>query len=215
MLYYKVMKELLDRREWNKRRTREALEAAAWRLFQRKGFDETTIEDITDAAGVSPRTFFRYFDSKEAVLFGDWRSDIDMAAKTFMSLPPDQHPLLMLREVMLSLVERFEAERSKYLFRKKLAATSKNVGAYERNVILPTMEALVIPALAQWMGVDPEEDLRPFMYGGIALIALEGAKKIWIAHDGEVSLSELVKQAFDIALDPLAEGQPEVMEESS
>ena len=205
MLYYKAMEELLDRREWNKKRTREALEAAAWRLFQRKGFDETTIEDITDAAGVSPRTFFRYFDSKEAVLFGDWRSDIEVAAMTFMSLPADQHPLLMLREVMLSLVERFEAERPKYMFRKRLAATSKNVGAYERNVILPTMEALVIPALAQWMGVDPQEDPHPFMYSGIALIALEGAKRIWIAHDGQVSLTELVNKAFDIALDPLAE----------
>ena len=197
------MKELFDRREWKKQRTREALEAAAWRLFQRKGFDETTIEDITDAAGVSPRTFFRYFDSKEAVLFGDWRSDIERAARTFLSLPTDEHPLLILRGVMLSLVERFDEERPKYLFRKKLAATSNNVGAYERNVILPTLEALVIPALAQWMGVDPEEDLHPFMYAGIALIALEGAKRIWIAHDGEVSLSELVKQAFDIALDPL------------
>jgi AcrR family transcriptional regulator len=204
------MKELLDRREWKKQRTREALEAAAWRLFQRKGFDETTIEDITDAAGVSPRTFFRYFDSKEAVLFGDWHSDIERAAKTFLSLPADEHPLFILREVMLSLVERFEAERPKYLFRKKLATTSNNVGAYERNVILPTLEALVIPALAQWMGVDPEEDLRPFMYAGIALIALEGAKRIWIAHDGEVSLSQLVKQAFDIALDPIAEIQPEM-----
>jgi AcrR family transcriptional regulator len=209
------MKELLDRRDWNKKRTREALEAAAWRLFQRKGFDETPIEDITEAAGVSPRTFFRYFDSKEAVLFGDWRSDLDRATVTFQSLPADEHPLLMLREVMLSLVERYETERPKYLFRKKLAATSNNVGAYERNVITPTLEEFTVKALAGWMGVDPEEDLRPFLYTGIAFTAIEGAKRIWIAHDGQVSLIELVKQAFDIALDPLAEWQPEVGEGAS
>jgi len=204
MLYLKAMKELLDRREWNKKRTREALEAAAWRLFERKGFDETTIEDITDAAGVSPRTFFRYFDSKEAVLFGDWRSDLDRATATFQSLPAGEHPLSMLREVMLSLVERYETERPKYLFRKKLAAASSNVGAYERNVITPTLEQFTVKALAQWMGVDPEEDLRPFLYTGIAFTAIEGAKRIWIAHDGQVSLTELVQQAFDIALHPLS-----------
>jgi AcrR family transcriptional regulator len=209
------MKELLDRREWNKKRTREALEAAAWRLFQRKGFDETTIEDITEAAGVSPRTFFRYFDSKEAVLFGDWRLDIDRAVITFQSLPAGEHPLSMLREVMLSMVERFETERSKYLFRKKLAATSNNVGAYERNVILPTLVEFTIKALAQWMEVDPEEDLRPFLYTGMAFVALEGAKRIWIACDGQVSLTELVEQAFDIALDPLAVKQPQMEEGAS
>ncbi len=49
--------------------TREALHSAALRLFEAHGFEGTTVDQVASAAGVSRRTFFRYFESKEAVLF--------------------------------------------------------------------------------------------------------------------------------------------------
>jgi AcrR family transcriptional regulator len=56
-------------REQKKRQARDALERAALKLFEERGFDEATIRDVADAAGMSPRTFFRYFGSKEDVVF--------------------------------------------------------------------------------------------------------------------------------------------------
>ena len=58
-----------SRRAKNKARTRDALIAAATTLFRVHGYEATTIDQIAAGAGVSRRTFFRYFPSKDAVVF--------------------------------------------------------------------------------------------------------------------------------------------------
>jgi AcrR family transcriptional regulator len=62
------MGEQLSRRERKKRETRQSLMEAALRLFSERGYDATTVKDITDAADVAKGTFFNYFDTKEAIL---------------------------------------------------------------------------------------------------------------------------------------------------
>jgi NADH dehydrogenase len=62
------MKQTLSRRERKKLETREALLEAAWTLFRDKGFDDTTVEEITERADVAKGTFFNYFSSKDGLL---------------------------------------------------------------------------------------------------------------------------------------------------
>jgi AcrR family transcriptional regulator len=191
------IERLLGRRERKKQQTREALEATAWRLFQRKGYDETTIEDITDAVDVSTRTFFRYFDSKEAVLFGDWRSNLDRITGLIVSRPPEEPPLKALYESAQQFIEFIEPNEPRLLMRNELARNSRKIGDYERNVINPEFERVVAEALAQRLGVDAESDPRPSIIAAVAVAAYNAARKMWVASGGERSMAELLGQAFE------------------
>ena len=64
-----------DLRQFKKQQAREALFNAALDLFFKKGFDQTTVDEIADQAVVSRRTFFRYYASKEDVLVS-WMDDM-------------------------------------------------------------------------------------------------------------------------------------------
>ena len=89
------------RRERKKLETRQALEQAALRLFAEQGYEQTTVEDIAEAADVAVRTFFRYFSSKQDVLFGDVVTDRVKRLRTELAArPATESPLDSLVAVM-------------------------------------------------------------------------------------------------------------------
>jgi AcrR family transcriptional regulator len=91
-------------RERKKQRTRRALIDAALRLFDEKGFEETTLAEIAAEAEVSTRTFFSYFASKEDVLFFDGASRMALATEMIASrMPGERVGDLLLRLVRASL----------------------------------------------------------------------------------------------------------------
>ncbi|MEU6970852.1 TetR family transcriptional regulator [Kitasatospora aureofaciens] len=91
-------------RERKKAETREALRTAAARLFAEHGFGETTVAEIVEAAGVSPRTFFRYFDSKEDLLLPDLAESFERLTQELARRPRKEPALVALREAVLAAV---------------------------------------------------------------------------------------------------------------
>ena len=85
-------------RERKKAKTRAAIQEHALRLFREQGYDATTVEQIAEAAEVSPSTFFRYFPTKEDVVAYDALDPLVMAA--WRAQPADMRPIAAMRKAM-------------------------------------------------------------------------------------------------------------------
>jgi len=85
-------------RERKKAKTRAAIREHAMRLFQEQGYADTTVDQIAEAAEVSPSTFFRYFPTKEDVVLSDDYDEAMVAA--FRTQPADLSPIAAIRNAM-------------------------------------------------------------------------------------------------------------------
>jgi AcrR family transcriptional regulator len=85
-----------SRRERKKRQTRQLIVATALELFEKQGYEATTVAQIAAAADVDPKTFFNYFPSKEDVLFGDANRDQALLDEAISSRRPRDSPADLL-----------------------------------------------------------------------------------------------------------------------
>src|SRR6266550_4092194 len=94
----------LSLRERKKRLAQTSIEETALRLFQQQGYEQTSIQDIADAVMMSSRTFFRYFASKEEVLFGPMRAIQNDGLRFLERVAPTESPHAALRATFVYLV---------------------------------------------------------------------------------------------------------------
>jgi AcrR family transcriptional regulator len=184
------------RRDANKHRTRVAIETAAWRLFARDGFDHTTVDEIAAAADIAPRTFFRYFETKDAVLYGPWREQLADFCDRLRARPPDEAPLTALTAATNEGLEQLEDDTTELLQRARIISHSAHCGSYRYDVIQPASVEAIATVLAARLGVDPDLDLRPRLFAAVVTVALDTARDVWIAGGGRRPLARLVEQAF-------------------
>ncbi len=102
------MTYLLGLRERKKAKTRAAIQEHALRLFHEQGYDATTVEQIAEAAEVSPSTFFRYFPTKEDVVLFDPTDPLMFDA--FEAQPPELSAIQALRNAVRSVFDQLPEE---------------------------------------------------------------------------------------------------------
>lgn len=188
----------LSRRERKKLQTRRALAAAALRLFADRGFEQTTIEDITEAVDVSPRTFFRYFDSKEEVVLPDKSEILGRLRQALAERPPDEPLWTSVREAILAFGATFsEEEMEIVLLRARLLASERALLArsLERQAV---WEDIIADAVARRLSVDPAADLRCRLVAATAVAALRAAFYVWAAGGFTGDFRNLVAEALDV-----------------
>ena len=186
-------------RERKKARTHEALESAALELFQVRGFEHTTVEDIAAACEVSPRTFFRYYPTKSDVLLG---GDVEERRNQMLALlaaqPTAWSPWVALRAAVLSFARQYEPERERLAARMAIIEATPSLRAskseYQRGWDDAVVEVL---AAREGRAGSPADPLTLRLVAGAASAALRAAVDTWLAGPKSGSLTELLREAFD------------------
>jgi AcrR family transcriptional regulator len=99
-------------RERKKQETRQAIQVAALELFETKGYDATTIDDIVERANYSRRTFFRHFTSKDDVVFADVPERVEWLRSELAARRPSKDPVGDVREVLTEAARSFVQEHA-------------------------------------------------------------------------------------------------------
>jgi AcrR family transcriptional regulator len=190
------MKVQLPLRELKKERTKEALESAALRLFRERGYAETSVAEIAAEAEVSRRTFFRYFRSKEGVVFANADENGRRLQEALEREPLESDPLSAFGNVVVRLTRSEIEDRGadEILARQRLFVD--NLGLRSRlSEIARVWRSYLAEALARREGRDApsESDL---LYAAIGITVIQTVLDRWTEDGGADDLADRLADAF-------------------
>ena len=196
---------LVGRRERKKRETRAALIAAALRLAVEKGPDNVTVEEISEAADVSVRTFFNYFSHKEHAILGRDPDDLALALRRLREAPADESPLTTLRLIIAKVIDDLnDIENRETDVSQRIGLLMHSPNLLAQFVVLGAEdERELAAALGERMG-EPAGSPRPALLVGASTMAVRVAMEQRKAGSDR-SLLSLVDEAFTLlagGLDP-------------
>ena len=174
---------------------RDALVAAAFRLFLERGYEETTVDDIVTLAGVGRRSFFRYFPSKEDVVFPDHeRCLADMTA--FLATGPDDEPVRKVCDAARLVLLMYAENPAFSVQRYRLARRVPELRAYELSVVSRYERALAGYLRSRYAG-GRDGALRADVIAAAVVAAHNNALRAWLRSDGKGDAEAMVDHALD------------------
>jgi AcrR family transcriptional regulator len=191
-----------NRHELRRRSTHEALRQAALKSFARKGFVNVTVTELAREAGVTERTFFRHFPTKEAVLFQDYESQLEWLAEALSRRPSSES----LFDAVLASVAAFpydvEVVRQAAIARTELISADR-IAAHLR--VVQSSFARVLTEFVRDRNRDaPNIDLGAEVAGSALAAALVVAVENWGRKGCADDLGELVAESLELVRSGLA-----------
>ena len=189
-------------RERKKERTRDELAAAAIALFTTQGYDHTTVEDIAAAARVSPRTFFRYYPTKEDVVVSLLQAGAVDLRGELARRAADEPLAAALRAATRSWARLGEQRARNLLQLMRVIAGAPSLRARlddERRRKLAELAELI----ARRLGADPERDPRPVLIARLTGQIVTDAMERWSADGGAGELADYLDAGFELLADGL------------
>ncbi|MBE1532733.1 TetR/AcrR family transcriptional regulator [Actinomadura algeriensis] len=183
-------------RERKKRATRAALVEAAVRLAAEHGVESVTVEAISEAAGVSPRTFFNYFASRDDVFVMIGAESSVRIRNAVLEAPPELSPLEALREAMTVELAEVVQQNELWALHAEVLHGSPHLLVRSIGVHIAD-EAQLAAALAERIGPALELGLYPRLLAAVAGAAVRVAVDHWSARQDELAFTDAFHEAFD------------------
>lgn len=180
-------------REEHADRKRNDLLEAALNLFSTNGYDETTTDQIAESAGVSPRTFFRYFPTKESVLFFGEYDFIDAVSGVYLAQPEKLSDFEAMANSFALLAPGLKRIRKRIAQYHEAVASSLVLLGRERRNHEANAET-VAKVIAQRRHLPtPDDECR--LLASIGMLLVERALNRWLATPSR-GLDDLIRQEF-------------------
>jgi len=185
------MQATVGLRARKKEATREALIRGAYQLFEARGFDAVTIDEVAERADISRRTFFRYFPTKEAIVFPRQAERLVGFKTALAAATPD---LVGVQRACMTLAARFGDARAEFLTQGRIIHTSHTLIAFEASLDVQWEDAIAAH-LSQAL---PE--LQSRYLAGAMMGLVRAVLRSWREGGCTQDLTDMGAQAFDLLL---------------
>ncbi|WP_326668810.1 acyl-CoA-like ligand-binding transcription factor [Streptomyces sp. NBC_01257] len=185
----------LGLRERKKRATRDALADMTLRMAADRGIENVTVEAVTDAVGVSVRTFFNYFPCLEDALTRPVQENAERTRRAVLNAPEHLTALEALSEALAQELAQIEEDHERWELQMAVLKRSP--------ALLPGFlaaqgadERALVAVVAERLGQDPETDLYPRLLAHVAIAAVRAAVEVWAASGRTRTFQSLCREAF-------------------
>ena len=195
-----------DWRSRKKAATRRSIQEHALRLFAANGYDNTTVEDIAAAAGVSHMTFFRYFPRKENVV--QTREYDPMIEELIVARPPHESPIAAIGAALsTSFAAILPTDRQRILTRVRLMMSSPELRARQVKSTMDDTRDLFARSLAR-RNRQAQNNFEVTVHAAVAVAVLVAALETWAQTD-DGDLVAIIDAAFSAAETAAAAQRPD------
>lgn len=164
-------------------------------LFAARGFDEVSVDDVAEAAGIARRTLFRYYPSKNALPWGEFDAHLDHLRDLLADFEPDIAVRDALRTALLAFNTFDDAETARHRQRMRVILETAELQAYSMTMYAG-WRAVVAEFVAGRLG-NKATDLVPQTVAWTMLGVALSAYEHWL-EDESVSLAQALGDAFDV-----------------
>jgi AcrR family transcriptional regulator len=182
-------------RAGQRRQVEADIERAALQLFAARGLDNVTVDEIAARAGVSTRTFFRYFPFKMDVVLMYYRRRQAQVLEALARRPPHEPPFSALKNALLAVISEGEGDAELARLRRQVRTL---IPGWAMGSASATTREEIAHLVAVRLGVDPTTDIRPYVFVDSAVAIANAAHDFWLAAECCGDVVAIAAEALDM-----------------